>query len=112
MKAEFIELFLQASIHVLVTMANLSPTPGKPELRVDDQAKEDIMGIIGFTGPAEGSLSITFSEACAVTVATFMTGEKYDGLTGEAADAVGEVTNMISGDARARPQKLGYTFRA
>jgi chemotaxis protein CheX len=64
LKAEFIEPFLQASIHVLETMANLTPTPGKPELKVDDQAKGDITGIIGFTGPAEGSMSITFSEAC------------------------------------------------
>ncbi len=72
----------------------------------------DITGIIGLTGEQNGSLAVSFSESCALKIVENMVGEKYDKLNQEVADAVGELTNMISGDARAQLQKLGFNFSA
>jgi chemotaxis protein CheX len=41
-----------------------------------------------------------------------MIGEKYDEMNEEVADCVGELTNMISGDARSQLQKVGFDFTA
>ncbi len=112
MKAEFLNPFLQATINVLSTMARMSPKPGKPTVKDDDTAVGDITGIIGLTGAQNGSLAVSFSESCALKIVENMVGEKYSELNQEVADAVGELTNMISGDARAQLQKLGFNFPA
>lgn len=112
MKAEYIHPFLQATIKVLSTMASITPTPGKPVIKRDETARGDVTGIIGFTGHSEGSMSLTFSGECALAVIKNMTGEEFNEMTGEVADAVGELTNMISGDARSMLQKMGFSFTA
>ena len=112
MKAEFINPFLKATVNVLSTMAMLTPKPGKPSLMGGEVTKGDITGVIGLTGHTEGSLAVSFSESCALKIVENMLGEKYEELNDEVADAVGELTNMISGDARAQLQKIGYSFTA
>ncbi len=112
MKAELMNPFLQATINVLSTMAMLSPKPGKPRVKESEVAVGDITGIIGLTGTIEGSLAVSFSESCALKIVENMIGEKYSELNEEVADAVGELTNMISGDARSQLQKAGFDFMA
>jgi len=91
-KAEYINPFLQATIKVLSTMASITPTPGKPGIKNDEIARGDIIGI---TGHSEGSMSLTLSRESALAVIKNMDGEEFNEMT----DAVGELTNMISGDA-------------
>ena len=112
MNADFINPFLQATIHVLSTMAMLTPKPGKPRVKESEVAVGDITGIIGLTGHVEGSLAVSFSESCVLKIVENMIGEKYPELNEEVADAVGELTNMISGDARSQLQKVGFDFTA
>ena len=45
-------------------------------------------------------MSVTFSKECAQAVVNHMIGENFTEMNAEVADAVGELTNMISGDAR------------
>ncbi|MBT3352444.1 MAG: chemotaxis protein CheX [Nitrospinaceae bacterium] len=112
MKAEFLNPFLQATVNVLSTMAMLSPKPGKPQIKETDVAVGDITGIIGLTGYSEGSLAVSFSESCALKIVENMIGEQFSEMNEDVADAVGELTNMISGDARSQLQKLGFDFTA
>ena len=112
MEAEFINPFLQATVKVLTTMASMNPKPGKPGIKQDEAAKGDITGIIGITSHSEGSMSVTFSEGCALAVVRNMTGEDLAEMNDDVADAVGELTNMISGDARSQFQKIGFSFTA
>ena len=112
MKADFINPFLYATVNDLRTMGKLTPEPGKPDVKKNKIAFWDITGIIGLTGDSEGSMSLTLSEACALNVAENMTGEKFEELSDKVADAVGELTNMISGDARAQLENQGFSFSA
>lgn len=57
-------------------------------------------------------MSVSFSESCAIALVNNMIGEQFEEMTDEVADAVGELTNMISGDARAQFEKIGYHFTA
>ena len=93
-------------------MAFTETKAGKPYLKDGKEAKGDITGIISFSGDATGSLSISFTEACICGIVSNMFGEQIDSLNDEVRDAVGELTNMISGDARRKLQKHGYAIRA
>ena len=111
MKAEFINPFLEATISVLKTMAFLEAIPGKPSMKKGNSSVGDVSGIVGITGEAEGSLCITFSKECILFIISQMLGAQLKDINEEVKDAVGELTNMISGDSRRRLQEVGYTFQ-
>ncbi|MDP6365743.1 MAG: chemotaxis protein CheX [Nitrospinota bacterium] len=102
MKAEYLNPFLQATINVLSTKAMLSLKPGKPRIKKSVVAMSDITGIIGLTGHSEGSRAVNFSDSCALKVVKNIISERYEEMNEEVADAVVELTNMISGDARSQ----------
>jgi chemotaxis protein CheX len=96
----YINPFIEATINVLKTMAFVTSKPGKPYIKKSQTATGDITGIIGLSGDREGSLSITFTFPCIKGVLENMIGEVYDEINEDVSDAVGELTNMICGDAR------------
>ena len=93
-------------------MAFIKVRAGKPYLAVDNVAKGDVTGIIGLTGVTNGTISVTFQEACILRIVSNMLGEEMTVLNSEIADAVGELTNMISGQARKELDEVGKVFKA
>ena len=113
MNVEFINPFLEAGINVLKTMAFVDTKPGKPFLKqAEEPSLGDISGIIGLTGPVKGSLAISFSEAAILYIVSNMFSETFIRIDAEIKDAVGELSNMICGDARRILGEKGYVFAA
>jgi len=112
MNVKVINPFLAAAMHVLKTMAGVDAKPGKPFLKKDDIAMGDVSAIISITGQAQGSMALVFTEACITGVASHLLGENFSQLNDEVKDAVGELTNMICGDARRRLSEDGITLQA
>ena len=112
MDVKFINPFLEGTINVLKTMAFVEPKPGKPCLKQDNMASGEVSGIIGLTGSARGSLALSFSEQSILKIVNNMLGEKFTEINEDIKDAVGEITNMISGDARKRLEADGLTITA
>jgi chemotaxis protein CheX len=112
MNVQFINPFLEATIDVLKTMAMLEPKAGKPYLKKGHQAKGDVSGIIGMTGSARGSLALSFSENSILKIVSNMLGENHTEINNDVRDAVGEITNMISGVARKKLEALGFNISA
>ncbi len=112
MKAEYVNPFLKGTMNVLKTMAFVDAKPGKPFVKQDKKAIGDISGTIGLTGTTKGAVVVSFSKGCALKVISSMMGEEYTDLNDEVKDAVGELTNMISGDARRALSELGANFEA
>src|SRR5512143_3778414 len=112
MDVRFVNSFLEGTINVLKTMAFIEPRPGKPYLKHDTMAVGDISGIIGLTGAARGSLALSFSGGCILRVVSNMLGEEITDLNADIQDAVGEITNMISGAARKNLEAKGFTITA
>ncbi|MFH1036338.1 MAG: chemotaxis protein CheX [Pseudomonadota bacterium] len=111
MNVEIINPFLKATSNVLKTMAFTEAVAGKPYLKKDGPAGGDISGIIGITGETEGSMSISFTESCICGIVSNMFGESITQINREVEDAVGEITNMISGDARRELAEKGHTLK-
>jgi chemotaxis protein CheX len=112
MNVDLINPFLKATINVLKMMAMVDAKPGKPFLKNDPVALGDVSGIIGVTGDTEGSLAVTFTEPCIVSIVSNMLGEQFETINADIKDAVGEITNMISGDARRELGEAGMFLEA
>jgi chemotaxis protein CheX len=112
MDVRLINPFINATINVLETMAFMKVTAGKPYLKKNSVAKGDVSGVLGITGVANGTIAVTFEEKCILSVVSNMFGEPMKELNNEITDAVGELTNMISGQARRELEEMGEIFKS
>lgn len=112
MDANLINPFIHATANVLGTMAFVSCRAGSPYLKRDDRATGDVTGIIGLTGETNGTIAVTFDEGSILRVVSNMFGEEITELSYEVSDAVGEIINMISGQARRELEEHGRIFQA
>jgi chemotaxis protein CheX len=112
MDVSLINPFINATTNVLETMAFVTVKAGKPYLKKDNVARGDVTGVIGLTGITNGTISVTFQCDCILNIVSNMFGEKMEVLNNEIADAVGELTNMISGQARKELEDKGKIFKA
>lgn len=107
---KIINPFINATLNVLQTMAFVTAAAGKPYLKKGSVAKGDVSGIIGFTGETDGTVAVTFDEPCILKIVSNMFGEDMKTINDEITDAVGELTNMISGQARKELEEMGRLF--
>lgn len=112
MNVKLINPFINATVNVLETMAFVTVNAGKPYLKKDNVAVGDVTGVLGLTGIANGTISVTFEAKCILAIVSNMFGETMTELNSEIADAVGELTNMISGQARRELEEIGKVFKA
>lgn len=103
--------FIDATTNVLNTMAMMEAKPGKPFVKKDNTAYGDVSAVIGITGHKNGSISVSFTKKCAVALVKSMLGDDVQDIIQDTKDAVGEVTNMISGQARAGLANMGMVFQ-
>lgn len=104
--------FVKATIDVLSTMAMITPTPGKPYVKQSNVACGDVSGVIGITGKKNGTISVTFTKPCAIAIVKGMLGGDIQDIAQDVRDAVGELTNMISGQARRGLSEMGHVYQA
>lgn len=108
-----IQQFVQAASTVLGTMAMLEVSAAKPFVKQNSVAHGDITGVIGFSNPqgkGKGTMSLTFTASSALGIVGSMLYEEQTALDDTVIDAVGELTNMISGQARKGLVELGMVF--
>jgi chemotaxis protein CheX len=99
-KVEYINPFIKSTIHTFSTMLEDTPKPGKPEVKKDPFPVFDISGIIGISGEAIGSVVISYPKVVALRIASKFMGEDIKIVGKELADAIGEITNIIAGNAK------------
>jgi chemotaxis protein CheX len=110
MSIEIAKSFIKATNEVLSTMAMISPVAGKPYVKKDNTARGDVTGVIGLTGDRMGTISVTFTQSCALAVVKNMLGDDIQDVVQDTRDAVGEITNMISGKTRQLLAETGLTI--
>jgi chemotaxis protein CheX len=106
--------FIDATVNVLSTMAMITPTVEKPYIKKSNMALGDVTGVIGVTANdnRHGVISVTFSKPCAVHIVKNLLGGEIEDIIRDVQDAVGEITNMISGQARQKLVDLGVQLSA
>lgn len=111
MDVSLVNPFIEATVHVLSSMAFTDAQAGKPYLKKDNVAKGDITGIVGLIGEARGTISVSFTEECILSIVSNMFGEEIKELNEEVKDAVGEILNIVSGQARLKLESTGRILK-
>jgi chemotaxis protein CheX len=98
--------------NVFTTMLGIQIDMGKPSLKNDKLTSGEVTGVMGFAGDKKGMFSLSLTKESALQVYKSMIGEEAQGISPEVVDCIGELTNIISGQARVQIEKLGYKLSA
>ncbi len=100
MDVRYINPFVGAARNVFHTMLGVEVKVGKPYVKTDQEAMADVSGIIGFSGDAAGSVVLSFPKDVASRAASTFAGTEITESHPDFADAIGELANMIAGNAK------------
>lgn len=100
MKAEYINPFLNASINLFRDHLKFNVTNNAPFINQDAQNLNEVSAIIGLAGDIAGAVVLSFTRETAIAIASRFTGQTHHALTKEVIDCVGELVNIISGNAK------------
>lgn len=100
MKAKYINPFLQATAGLFNDFLKISVQAGKPYVNSDSQKLLEVSGIIGLAGETEGAVVISFARDTAINIMSEFAKKKFVALTNEVLDSVGEIVNIIAGNAK------------
>ena len=111
-RLKLVSPFLSATRNVINTMCFLECKIGNPALKPSEGSPGDVIGVIGMTGEHMGaSLALVFQKEAILHIVSKMLGEDFAELNDDVVDAVGELTNMISGCARKElSESMGVNF--
>ena len=100
MDVKYINPFMTSIRNVFQTMLQMDVTFGKPHMKHDDKCTHDVTGIIGLSGDVVGAVIVSFPRLAATKIASAFAGTEMTVEHQDFADAIGELANMISGNAK------------
>ena len=111
MNVNYINPFINACIEVFSTFANLESRPGKPRARIHPSARGELKAIIGLNGHGiDGYFIIHLTRAHLENIMATLFNTHTRHSDEELKDLAGELTNMISGCAKAQLSQRGFFF--
>ncbi len=106
MKVEHINPFLASTISVFDTMLNCKLERGVPYLKDGTQPQHEVSGVIGLSGKAQGTVVLGLSRETALSATEALLQERPPAINGDVTDAIGELVNIIAGNAKAKLEHL------
>lgn len=108
MKAEFINPFASAMLHVFQKEFDMGVMREPLNLQQGPLTGGEVNIIVGVTGPLEGQVIYTFSDRAALKIASALMMEEVTTLDELAKSALAELGNMITGNAAIGLSENGY----
>ncbi len=108
MDIEHMQPFIQETIHTFEVMLGVKPEPRDLETKESTDSTYDISAIIGITGSGAGGIVLSFPEDVACKVVSRMLGEEVTELNQDVSDGIGELVNIITGNAKRGLVKYGF----
>lgn len=100
MDPNYIKPFVLAVKRVFETMITVPFSLGKPRLKNGNEVPHEISSIIGLSGNVSGCVVISLSQPVAFQLVSALIGEEVDEFNEVCTDAIGEIANMIAGNAK------------
>ncbi|TVR11799.1 MAG: chemotaxis protein CheX [Planctomycetota bacterium] len=110
LNVDYINPFIEAVVNTFKTMCSVDVQRERIFLKGDGEERYGVTGIIGLGGEASGAVVLNFPEEVAIKSVSSFVGEVYDAINSDVVDGVGELTNIIAGDAKNRLLQKGYSF--
>lgn len=108
MKAEYINPFVQASFSVLEMVLGEKPNKGELAAQPAIFTSQQCNVVCGVTGQVQGQVIYGMSLTTADKIASHMLGQPIKSFDALAASAIGELGNMISGNAMLHLSEAGW----
>ncbi|MCA9231373.1 MAG: chemotaxis protein CheX [Planctomycetales bacterium] len=109
MKAEHINPFLVAVSNTFSTMLDCEARRGEIALVSSGTKLFPISGVIGLSGMAAGTVVINLSKEVALKAASAMLMMNITEINDDVIDAVGEIANMVAGQAKAELEEYNLS---
>lgn len=100
MDVKCVNPFMGAIKNVFKTMLNMDTQFGKPHVKTADEISHDVSGIIGLSGDVVGAVIVSFPKLSAIKIASMFSGIALSDADEDFTDAIGELANMIAGNAK------------
>lgn len=111
MTAEYVNPFINSTVTVINTMCSVTPVAGTPREKQGKGAWGIVTGLIGLAGSeTKGNMMLSFDEPCVLDLVSKMLMEEHKSLTQDVLDAVGELTNIITGGTKKELAELGLVI--
>jgi chemotaxis protein CheX len=110
MNVEYINPFIAATNNVFDTMVGTELHRGSPSLKTGYQPSHEVSAVIGLSGKAKGTVVLSLDREVAIQVAGALLQELPPELNADVADAMGEMANMIAGQAKCQLEHLAMSL--
>ena len=101
MDVRYMNPFINSIRGVLKTMADVEVQVLKPTIELKGH-RADVSGVIGFSGEVVGACVLCFPSDVACKLASAFAGEEISIELPDLPDAIGELTNMVAGNAKSQ----------
>jgi chemotaxis protein CheX len=102
MKAEYINPFIISVTELFESMLDCPVTMGAPGIAEDDKGTPDIIGVIGLSGSAQGTVALRLPVKTALKLVGKMVGSDFKSVDSSIIDGIGELVNIIAGNAKGK----------
>jgi chemotaxis protein CheX len=110
MDVRFINAFIAAIMAVFKTMLATDVTINRPTLKQPEDRNADVSALIGLSGDAVGAVVLSFPMVTAAQVASKFSGVEMNAEHADFADALGELANMVAGNAKSKFDGLNVSI--
>jgi chemotaxis protein CheX len=100
MDVAYINPFLNAIVDVFKLQLDQALEIGSLRLKDDRKSIFSISGVIGLSGMARGFIAISYPKPLAVKLVSHFLGTEVDEFSPYVADGIGEIANMVAGNAQ------------
>jgi len=108
MDIEHMQPFIQETINTFNVMLGLKPEEKELEMKESPDGTYDVSAIIGISGSGTGGVVMSFPEEVACKIVSKMLGEEFANVNQDVSDGIGELVNIITGNAKRGLVKHGF----
>ena len=106
MNVEYINPFVAATTKVFRAMLGLELRRQSLTSKCNRQPYHEVSGIIDLYGMHQGIVVLGISRATAIHATEVLLGQRHEAVNEMVCDAVGELTNIVAGNAKAALERL------
>jgi chemotaxis protein CheX len=107
---DYVNPVIEATCSVLRSMLGMEVVRGAIYCKLNDKPAHDVSGVINLTGAAQGTIVLSMSANVAIEATRILTGDKPERVDATVVDAVGELANIIAGNAKAKLSQLSLSI--
>jgi chemotaxis protein CheX len=102
---DYINPFVAATIKVFRVMLRCEIERKELSLKQHTRPAFDISGVIGLTGKAVGTVVLSMEREVAIRATEVMLEQRPSSLDADVSDSIGELTNIVAGNAKAQLER-------